>query len=462
MTGREFILRAVKNQATPRPAWLPFVGVHGAHLIDVTAADYLKSADLLVDGLSEAKKRYKPDALPVAFDLQIEAEVLGCQLNWVDDGPPSVYSHPMSRMEGDGKSLEELPEFSIEAGRMPVVLEATRRMREKFGDQLGLYGLICGPFTLALHLLGNDIFLEMFDQPNKVQNVIDFGARVGKQAARAYLEAGVDVVAVVDPMTSQISPQHFEQFVAPYVNDLFDEIREAGGLSSLFVCGDATRNLHVMCQTHCDNLSIDENIALHDLRDLATQTGKSYGGNLRLTTVLLLGKPDDARLDAIRCIEIGDSHGFILAPGCDLPFSTPPENLEAVADMVHDEYQRSVASRTIVAQAADTFDDIELPDYAHAPEVYVDVVTLDSASCAPCQYMVGAVAQARQQLHDFGIVIREHKITTREGLGYMTRLGVEAIPSICIDGEVAFASIIPDSRSLAQKIVEKAEAKSGG
>ena len=66
----------------------------------------------------------------------------------------------------------------------------------------------------------------------------------------------------------------------------------------------------------------------------------------------MLGNEDDAKLDAIRCIDIGGGCGYIVSPGCDLPFNVPERNLAAVAAMVHDRYEREVAKRTIIARSA--------------------------------------------------------------------------------------------------------------
>ena len=76
MTGKQLLLKALRDEVTPRPAWVPFVGVHGAKLIGVTAWDYLRSSERIVAGLSKAVELYRPDGLPVVFDLQMEAEVL--------------------------------------------------------------------------------------------------------------------------------------------------------------------------------------------------------------------------------------------------------------------------------------------------------------------------------------------------------------------------------------------------
>jgi len=443
MNRRDLLRKALCNEPTPRPAWLPFVGVHGAKLLGQSAREYLHSSDLIVAGLRRADELYQPDGLPVVFDLQLEAEVLGCELRWSDQTPPSVCTHPLEQ----GKSLLALPVFDARMGRFPLVMEALDRLKQEIGNDVALYGLLCGPFTLALHLMGNDIFLQMFDHPDYVKAVIGFCASVGQKVAQAYLEHGADVIAVVDPMTSQISPEHFEQFVAPAANQIFDFVRDRQALSSLFVCGDATRNLDVMCRTECDNICIDENIALERIRDFTRGRNKSFGGNLKLTSVLLLGDDEDAQLDAIRCIDVGGGCGFVLAPGCDLPFATPEKNLAAIATMVHDSYRREVAKRTIIAKSAEHAAAVSLPDYAAESHVTIDVITLDSASCAPCQYMMDAVHRAAKRLSQ-PVIVKEHRISTREGIGTMTRLGVKNIPTICLDGVVAFSSLIPDQNTL--------------
>jgi uroporphyrinogen decarboxylase len=55
-----------------------------------------------------------------------------------------------------------------------------------------------------------------------------------------------------------------------------------------------------------------------------------------------MGTPDDAQRDALECMDLGGKKGFILAPGCDLPMTTPVENLTAIAELVHDSYVQEV------------------------------------------------------------------------------------------------------------------------
>lgn len=455
MNGKEILLRALRGETTDRTPWVPFVGVHGGALVGADAQAYLTSADHIVAGLKEAAKRYRPDGLPVVFDLQLEAEILGCQLAWARETPPSVSSHPLD----EDYKIDQLPEFSVDKGRIPLVLDAIRRTKAEIGDEVALYGLLTGPLTLALHLRGDDVLLDMFDEEDEVSELLDYCAGIANQMVDAYVEAGIDVVAVVDPMISQIGPQHFSDHIAPPSNKIFDHIRAKGALSSLFVCGNATRNLEAMAATSCDNISVDENVDMAKLAEVARGAGKSFGGNMQLTVVLLLGDANDARRDAVRCLDqAGEGNGFVLAPGCDLPYAVKPENLEAVGELVHDPYQLDIARKLPEKDANDSFDDIVIPDYPSENKVIIDVVTLDSAGCAPCAYMVTS-AQEAGKAYGNPVEVREHKITGRDGLGYMTKLGCTAIPSICIDGKEAFASIIPDRKEIVSKLEAAAAAK---
>jgi uroporphyrinogen decarboxylase len=304
--------------------------------------------------------------------------------------------------------------------------------------------------------MGTDIFMKMFDAPDYVDRVMSFCRDVCIAMAGYYLDADCAVVATVDPMTSQIGPDQFREFVTPYATPVFGHIRDRGGLSSFFVCGHAQRNVEAMCECRPDNISVDENIPLDYVRNVCLPKGISFGGNLQLTSVLLLGKPLDAQRNAIACLEIGGEQGFVLAPGCDLPYATPPKNLEAVAQVVHDPYAREVAKAAAMEPSDE--DRLDMREYGQADKVIVDIITLDSEACAPCQYMVDAVQKVAPEFE--GIVIwREHKIKYRESLVFMTSLMVRNVPTICIDGEIRFVSRIPPRDQLVAAFQERINEK---
>ncbi len=441
MSGKDLVKRAMMLGVCEETPWVPFVGVHGAYLIGAKASDYLKSKEMIVKGVSAAVNYYKPDGIPVLFDLQLEAEAMGCRVIWPEDNPPSVIGHPLA----EGMKISDLHLPSLKDGRVGLVMSAAAELRELFPD-IALYGLVTGPFTLALHLLGTEIFMKLLMDEHYVHELMRFCTDVTAQMSKYYIDTGCDVIAVVDPMVSQIGTEQFDLFVLPYLSNVFTLIKSKGALTSLFVCGDATHNIESMCNSKPDNISIDENISLEMARDICLRNKISIGGNLRLTTTLLLGDEKDCERDALECIDTGGKIGYIISPGCDLPYSTKIENLKAVSDVVKDDYRREVA-RTLTllssqSQRAEKISENEFSEISNVHRLSVDVITLDSSACAPCQYMMDAVSRACESFGE-RVVVKEHKIKSIEGLEMMKRLNVKKIPSICIDGKVLFSSVIP-------------------
>jgi uroporphyrinogen decarboxylase len=216
----------------------------------------------------------------------------------------------------DKKELSEMQPISENDGRIPVVLNAMRNLSETYPD-VAFYGLVTGPFTLALHLRGTGIFMDIYDQPEYVQKLLAFTTQIGINMADFYLNAGCDVIAVVDPMTSQISPQTFGEFVTPAAQKVFAHIRNREALSSFFVCGHAQKNVEAMCMTNPDNICIDENIDLNYVKEVTRKYNVSYGGNLKLTLSLLMGNENDVNTYTVyqsplagKTIQLG-----VIAPG---------------------------------------------------------------------------------------------------------------------------------------------------
>lgn len=435
-TGKQLVLSAIKMETTERVPWVPFVGCHGGSLIGVSADEYLKNADLIVKGQLKAVELYKADGIPVSFDLQVEAEALGCELKWEKLNPPAVSSHIL-----DTKKLSELKLPDPKIGRIPVMFEAAEKLRKELPDT-ALYGLITGPFTLALHLMGSNLFMEMYDDPANLKKLIQFCTEVGKIMVDGYINAGCDIIALVDPMTSQISPSHFIEFVTPGCKELFKYIRSKGKLSSFFVCGHALKNLEVMCDCHPDNLSVDENIPLDVVKRICLERKVSFGGNLRLTTALLNGTEDQNSIYAFECLKTGGNTGYILAPGCDIPYDTPIANMQAVAGVAVDDYKRQVAETLSAEGYTEEQRLFDMSDYGRTEKVIVDIITLDSEACAPCQYMVESVKAVVPQFEDL-VIWREHKIKSPDSVQFMASLMVKNVPTICIDGDITFVSVIP-------------------
>jgi uroporphyrinogen decarboxylase len=435
--GKELIFKTLRHEHTDEMPWVPFAGVHAGKLKGYTAEEVLRDSDKLVESLLEVKRMYAPDGMPVLFDLQVEAEILGCELLWARDNPPSVKTHPLA-------NEKTLPCNCLipnkESGRLPMILDAMRKVKAEIGDEVALYGLICGPFTLASHLRGSNIFMDMITDPGYVKQLVEFCSEVACKMSEMYIEAGMDVIAVVDPLVSQISPKHITAMLSDGFTAVFDYIRSKGAYSCFFVCGNATHQIDVMCKMGPDGISVDENVNLAKAKEVTDRYNITIGGNIPLTTTMLHGTQEDNMKGVIDLMDSLDNFNLIISPGCDMPYDTPIENVVAAAQAV----KHPADTRKLIENYQAVVDDIdvELPDYENLDKVLVELFLLDPAQCAACTYMLNSVVDAYEEIKDIADYA-VYKYTIKEDIARTRKMGLTNLPTMCVNGEIKWVSIIP-------------------
>lgn len=444
--GKELVLKALRHEAVDRVPWVPFAGVHAGKLKGYSAEEILKDPDKLFESLLEVKKLYMPDGMPIVFDLQIEAEILGCDLLWASYNPPSVKSHPLA----EEKTIPckcMIP--TKESGRIPMILDVMRRMKEAVGEDTALYGLICGPLTLASHLRGTSIFMDMVQDSDYVRELVDFCSEVCIRVADYYIEAGMDVIAIVDPLVSQVSPKHIEKMLSDGFKAVFDFIRSKGAYSSFFVCGNATKQIETMCKMGPDGVSVDENVNLVNAKQITDQYNITIGGNIPLTTTMLLGNQQDNMKAVIDLLDSMGKHNYIVSPGCDMPYDTPIENTVAAAQAVinPEDARKMIENYTAVVDDIE----VEIPDYANLDKVLIEMFTLDPDQCAACTYMVNSVLDIYDEIKDIADY-RVYKYFIREDIARTRKMGLTNLPTMCINGEPKWVSIIPSREELIAEV----------
>ena len=310
--AKQMLIDAYRGKRTVKAPWVPYAGVHCAFLINEPADKMLKDPELLAKGVVNAAKRYKADGIPLVFDLSVEANSVGCELKWWEDNVPSVQTHPCSAQTPSQAGLQ-LPDK--DSGRWPVLYEAARIAKSQLEDQdCALMGLYCGPLTLASHLAGVRIFTDVYKNPDFALEVCDFAGKIGELAAGFYAEMGCDIIAIVDPVASQIKSETFKKFVTPNCQDAIKTIHAAGKTSSFFICGDCTKVMKDVCTLGTHGFAIDEQLNMNFIRDMAREHNIGFGGNLKLTLALSLGLLSP-REDAIVSLAAGGQHGYTFAPG---------------------------------------------------------------------------------------------------------------------------------------------------
>lgn len=326
--GKQDVIDAVRGLPTAKVPWVPYVGVHAAFLLGKPADIFLQDPDLITEGVLYAATRYKADGIPLLFDLSLEGMFMGCEHRWWPDSPPSITGHPLN-----DKGLAQL-EMQIPGpadGRWPVVIEAGKRIKERLGD-VALYGVLCGPLTLAWNLCGIHIYTDLYKNKVVARAIIDFCGRVAGESARIYAEEiDCDVIAIADPLASQVKPETIREFLPPAVEPAIVTTRKAGKVSTFLLCGNATAVLEEVAQVGTDGFAVDEQVSLTYARDVARTYGMGFGGNLSVSTALALGIISP-REDAIASLAAGGSIGYVFSPGWDMPYDVPVDHVDQVLE----------------------------------------------------------------------------------------------------------------------------------
>lgn len=445
--GKDLILKTLRHEQVDEVPWVPFAGVHAGFLKGYTAREVLNDGDKLFESLMEVHKIYAPDGMPIMFDLQIEAEILGCELLWAEDNPPSVMSHPYSGTERQVPCHCKIPKASD--GRIPMVLDVMKRIKAAVGQDTALYGLVCGPVTLASHLRGSEFFMDIIMYPDYVKELIDFCVEVCNAMSSYYIEAGMDVIALVDPLISQVSPKSIESLFLEPFKAAFDFIKSKDAFSCFFVCGDATLQMEAMCKTGPDGVSIDENVNIYEAKKITDRYNITMGGNIPLTTTLLFGNQQDNMKYIVDMLDNIDHHNLIVSPGCDMPYNVPIDNTVATIQGI----KQTDSVRKMIENYESSDEDIfvELPDYDNLEKPLIEIFTLDSATCAACTYMVKGIMVAKDEFGD-KIDIKEYKYSIKEDIARIKKMNVEHLPSTYINGKLQWSSIIPGKQELVEVV----------
>lgn len=328
LNGKQRIYALLNHQKVDRVPWVPLAGVHFGKLKNYTAKSVLTDSTKLSDSLLAANQAYHPDGLPVYFDIQVEAEILGCKLAWSEEAPPSVINHPFLN---DKTVSGKMPDK--QSGRLPLILDAMQAVKSQLGETTALFGLVTGPLTIAYHLRGNSLFFDLVENPDYLKRLLSFTSRVTERMAELYTDAGMDVIGVIDPVASQNSAHTFNKHLLLHYQALFESIHSLGAYSMLHICGDATHIIEPMCLTGANILSLDEKVNLSDVQPITDQHNVFLQGNIPVTSYLLNGTPEDVS-DYVAGLlsSLPSPQHLILSPGCDLPWQTPVANVKAAVE----------------------------------------------------------------------------------------------------------------------------------
>jgi uroporphyrinogen decarboxylase len=284
-----------------------------------TIEDALRDEALLFKAMEFTVQEMGLDTFCLVADLSLEAEACGCEVSFSKENLPTVTSHPV----GSASDLTEIrvPNPSSD-GRMHVIFDTIRRISRHY--TMIKVAVVTGPFTLAAHLAGTELYLDLRKNRQKVEAILDFSLKVATRYARELVRAGADMILLAEPVSSQLSPRDYETFSLPRTREFISDL---GKPCILHICGKTDHLLEKMCSSGAAVLSIDD----IDIRRAVNTVPKEIvlAGNIS-TSSFWMSSPEGIKEETSKLLDIvKDRKEFIIAPGCDLAPNTPLENILA-------------------------------------------------------------------------------------------------------------------------------------
>ena len=333
MTSRERFVAALTGKPYDRIPVFLLMSDHAARVIGVTVGEYQKSAELMAKGQLEAWRLYGMDLINTGPGLSGIAEAIGCKLAFPDNTAYVVEQPVNTRDDLDRLKIPD----PFRDGRLPLFLEATRKVLDEVGASVPVSLTTAGPFTTAANIRGADQLLrDLRRDPEFVHRLLRFSTDSTIPFVREVIALGARV-SLAEPVASGtlISAKAFREFALPYLRDLIDAIKAftGGAGPSLHICGDSSKIWPEMADSGASVLSLDDQVDLADAR-AAVGDRVALIGNITPTATMVLGTPADVRANAEECFAkgAGNPKGYILGLGCALPINTPPENVHALID----------------------------------------------------------------------------------------------------------------------------------
>jgi MtaA/CmuA family methyltransferase len=265
----------------------------------------------------------------VPLDLCVEAEVLGAQVDFQENAPRPEFPRVVRPISDSFESIGAMAErFTSGHGRLPIVCEAIRLLKEDVRKEIVVGAFVPGPFTLLTLVMNvQDVYASLRKPSEAMTNALAKLTRVLVQSAQAYRDAGADLITIHEMGGSPgvIGPKSFELVVLPHLQTLIAALPHPNVLS---VCGRTNNAMTLIAKAGADAISVDQTNNLAESR-LALGPDALLFGNIDPVGVLANGTVEDVRRAVDSAIESGVNAVW---PGCDLWPLVPLENLKALVE----------------------------------------------------------------------------------------------------------------------------------
>ncbi len=224
MSALDRLLATVTGKETDRIPIYPMIDALPAQLFGISTEDYYSKAENVVKGQNKLQDLFNLDYVSNFFYLALETELFGMESMFFENGSPNAGEPAIGDVEYF--TSHSIPEVAGHPAYEKSLL-TTKNLAEKYKGEKPILSVQTAPFSLPSMLMGSSQWFEsILMYPDRVPDVLKFTTDFAVQWAKGQLDAGADVVVVVDGVATatSIPKEVFKQFVIPIYQDLNERL----------------------------------------------------------------------------------------------------------------------------------------------------------------------------------------------------------------------------------------------
>jgi len=332
ITPKERVLKLFAGEETDRPPCFSGMGnvtTEGLKKYGYKFAALHSNAKMMSDAAASTYKLFGFECVVVPFDLCVEAEALGCEINVYAHLEDILYPTIKKKLIHTEDEMDiRIPSDLSVRGRIPLIKETIGLIKADIGNKVAVGTYVLGPFTLAGQIMElNDLLKLSFKKPDKVGKLLDMLSDAIIIVAKEFEKAGADYITVreMGATSDVLSPRVFKNLILPYLKKIFAELKTN---TVLHICGKTNDIAVSMVESGARAISVDQK---NDIAETRKKIGNDslLFGNYDPYNVLVSGTPEKVRETIRKCLDDGVSAVW---PGCDIWPTVPPENIIAMMD----------------------------------------------------------------------------------------------------------------------------------
>lgn len=331
MNAYERVMNTLQGKPVDRPPVLAILGFYGARLTGTSLKELYKDADLYVASQQAVIDTFGIDMVLAPFELSALAEAFRGEEAFFGNQAPNMNRPPAATVREALALPNPDPDTSA---RLPLILDATRKLAAIYKGTVPLFSTLPGPTSLPALIMGMEAWMEtlLFDEP-AAQHLLKQCGNFWVAWANAQFDAGADVLVVTEGMAAKTiaTRELFEEKCLPHIRACFSEVQ--GPIIFHHTGGPINHMIDLVPGLpNVLGIAVSSQDDLYEAREKVGPGIPLFGNidNLSFRSVTA----EEIRSMATDCLKAGAEIGPVLLcnSGADLPIDTPPENIHALCD----------------------------------------------------------------------------------------------------------------------------------